>query len=508
LNRRAFLSAALVGLTAKAERRIEGSYVNEAFPLGHRLRDRQPFPSAKETRRVPVVIIGGGIAGLSAAWWLEKKGYSDFVLLEMEEAAGGNARWGENAVSRYPWAAHYVPVPKPESTYVRELFSELGIEENGQWKEEMLCFSLKERLFVEGRWQEGLEPSSVLSSGDRNQFHRFESVIQQFRAAKAFTIPMELGSASNRSIEELDKLSFAAWLDREGFTSRYLRWYMDYACRDDYGALARDTSAWAGLHYFAARPSEDLGPITAPEGNGWIVQRLLHKLGRYVRTGSVVYRIQRGKSNWLVRTPGCDYLAEAVIFAAPTFLAGYLIEGMPKIEHFVYSPWFTANLTLDRMPAPAETDIAWDNVLFDSPSLGYVDATHMSLSTHVEKTVWTYYWSLAEHTPEAGRRLLLQRSWADWKEIILQDLERAHPDIRQCVSRIDVMRMGHAMARPVPGFLMSEDRLRWIRGSQRLYFANSDLSGFSIFEEAQYRGVRAAQQALRLLGSISRSDGT
>jgi hypothetical protein len=42
VNRRSFLSAALLGLTSKAERHIDGSYVNEAFPLGHRLRDHEP----------------------------------------------------------------------------------------------------------------------------------------------------------------------------------------------------------------------------------------------------------------------------------------------------------------------------------------------------------------------------------------------------------------------------------------------------------------------------------
>jgi len=29
----------------------------------------------------------------------------------------------------------------------------------------------------------------------------------------------------------------------------YLRWYVDYGCRDDYGAPASATSAWAGVHY-------------------------------------------------------------------------------------------------------------------------------------------------------------------------------------------------------------------------------------------------------------------
>jgi glycine/D-amino acid oxidase-like deaminating enzyme len=498
MNRRNFLSAALVGLTAKADRAIHGSYVNESFALGHRIRDHKAFPAAVDEVRVPVVIVGGGIAGFSAAWWLDKKGFRDFVLLEMEPEAGGNSRWGENSISRYPWAAHYVPVPKPESVYVRELFTELGIAEDGGWKEEMLCFSSKERLFIEGRWQEGLEPETVMTRADREQFRRFADRIDEFRASGAFSIPMEPGSTSKQDFAHLDSLSFADWLDREGYSSSYLRWYADYACRDDFGALARDTSAWAGIHYFAARPKEEEGPITAPEGNGWIVERLLAKLNRYVRTSAIVFRIEHSGAGWLVRTPQRNYKTEAIIFAAPTFLAGYIVEGLPKTEHFVYSPWLTANLTLDRMPRESEgAELAWDNVLFHSKSLGYVDATHMSLRTHIDRTVWTYYWSLAEYAPQQARRILLARTWKDWKEVILQDLERAHPDIRECVSRIDTMRMGHAMARPVPGFLQSPERRQWIAGKPGLYFGNSDLSGFSIFEEAQYRGIRAAESVLR-----------
>ena len=96
--------------------------------------------------------------------------------------------------------------------------------------------------------------------------------------------------------------------------------------------------------------------------------------------------------------------------------------------------------------------------------------------------------------------LLLDKDWNYWKEAILSDLERVHPDIRDCVSRIDLMRMGHAMARPSVGAIFDSDRRRLAQSSGRLLFANSDLSGFSIFEEAQYRGVHAAEQLLRTLG--------
>jgi hypothetical protein len=129
-----------------------------------------------------------------------------------------------------------------------------------------------------------------------------------------------------------------------------------------------------------------------------------------------------------------------------------------------------------------------------------VVATHQSLRTFEDRSVWTYYWALAEGAPSANRELLLQRDYKSWVELILKDLERAHRDIRQCVSRIDIMRMGHAMIRPTPGFLGSAARKRFVEGAGGIYYANSDVSGISIFEEAQYRGVRAADRALRDIG--------
>jgi hypothetical protein len=85
-------------------------------------------------------------------------------------------------------------------------------------------------------------------------------------------------------------------------------------------------------------------------------------------------------------------------------------------------------------------------------------------------------------------------------EHALADLERAHPDLRECVSRVDVMRHGHAMPRPTPGFLAQ--RTAWWNPPRdaRVLYANSDVSGLSLFEEAQYRGIVAADRAMALVG--------
>jgi hypothetical protein len=500
ISRRQFLqcgSAALIGLSIKSGRSIEGGFVNDSFQLGHKIRDHASFAWPKTTEKHTAVIVGGGIAGLSAAWRLHKRGFKDFVLLEMNDDPGGNSRWGQNEITAYPWGAHYVPVPGPRAVYVRELFEELGVLQNGVWNDRYLCFAPQERLFLFGRWQDGIEPALGLTAHDRDDFKRLEDFIHNFRQSGGFTIPMELGLS--REHAALDQLSFSDWLRSQGINSAPLHWYMNYCCRDDFGAMADSTSAWAGIHYFASREPEEKGPITWPEGNGWIVRRLLERVGSFVRTSQPVYRIQPQHNGFVVFTPEVRYQAEFVIFAAPTFLAPHLIENLPFACDFQYSPWLTANLTLDRIPESYGGSPTWDSVFMNSPTLGYVDARHQTLRTHVDRTVWTFYWALADSSPTAGRNLLLNQSWSYWKEAILHDLEKVHPDIRQCVTRIDIMRFGHAMARPGSGAIFSGARVQATKPDAHLLFANSDLSGFSIFEEAQYRGVRAAD---RVLGKI------
>ena len=117
-----------------------------------------------------MVIVGGGIAGLSAAWKLARSGFRDFTVLELEPDAGGNARWGANDVTAYPWGAHYLPVPPPEATAVRELVEEMGLVEGygpdgaPRYDPRHLCHAPQERRFVGGQWRAGLSARDILES--------------------------------------------------------------------------------------------------------------------------------------------------------------------------------------------------------------------------------------------------------------------------------------------------------------------------------------------------------
>jgi hypothetical protein len=391
-------------------------------------------------------------------------------------------------------------VPDARAAWVREMFVDLGALRDGVWDERMLVSAPRERLFRWGRWHEGFEEALIDTPADRDEFRRFGQEMRAMRATGEFTIPSALGVKPSA----LDGMSMARWMDARGYRSPALRWYADYACRDDYGASLADTSAWAGVHYFASRPGEDeeQGTLTWPEGNGWITRRLLERVGAHVRTGAPVRRVERAGGGLRVLAGDTEYRADAVVWAAPSFLAPHVVEGAPPVR-FTYSPWLTANLTLERWPAEHGFEPAWDNVIHGSPSLGYVAATHQTHAFRGARTVWTYYHALSDHPAAEARALLLRRPWAEWKEAILADLEQAHPDIRQCVSRIDVMRMGHAMVRPTPGFLSDPAREALVRSPGPVFYAHSDLSGLSLFEEAQYRGVVAADRALARLASAT-----
>ncbi|PYP79486.1 MAG: twin-arginine translocation pathway signal protein [Gemmatimonadetes bacterium] len=485
---------ALLGLDRKSGPRISGGWVNESAALGHRLRDGASMPTPRRIVRVPAVAVGGGIAGLSAAWQLERHGFRDYVLLEMERDAGGNARGGENAVSRYPWAAHYVPVPGPRATLVRELFRELGVLTDTGWDERTLCFAPQERLFVHGEWQSGLDAELLGSHTGRDELHRFDDLIAEQRRSGEFTIPMALGA---RAGSALDRMSFAHWLDAAGLRSPAMRWYAEYGTRDDYGASTRDTSAWAGVHYHAAREPTEQGPLTWPEGNTWIARRLAARVGTRLITGTPVHRIlSNGRKGWRVRAGDAEYLCDDVIFAAPTFLTPYIVEGM-RAPGFVYSPWLVANLTLDRWPEERGVPPAWDNVLRSGVGLGYVVATHQALRAREDgPTVWTYYCALTTRDPATERRVLQTSTWSDWVERIMMELAVAHPNIRRCVTHVDIVRLGHAMVRPTVAFLGADARRDPQWAPRGIHLAHSDLSGLSLFEEAQYRGVVAADAVL------------
>jgi protoporphyrinogen oxidase len=525
----AFLGAPFAAAACSRKKRVpDGEMAFRPEELGHRVRDEGvPQLSADRFANVGVVIVGGGIAGLSAAWRLLEKGYDDFVLLELERQVGGTARSGTNAVSAYPWGAHYITAPMKENADLVTLLDQMGIVEgkdaHGEpiFKEEVLCREPQERVFAGGEWHEGLYLHEGETAEEKALFARFKERIEAFalarddRGRRHFAVPSATGSDAS-AIRSLDEISIAEWLTREKLDSERLQWLVDYACRDDFGARATQTSAYAGIHYYASRllgaGKDPQAVLTWPSGNGWLVQKLHERVRAKVKVGFAVADISPnadGSSLDVIAIGGppaaLGFHCQRVVFASPQMVARRVVrpyrDAPPAhLDAFEYGAWAVANITLSSRPklrVRGEKMMAWDNVVYDSPSLGYVNATHQTGRDH-GATVITYYQPLCDEDPKAARRRLYAAGRDEWADVALADLERVHPDIRDLATRVDVVRWGHAMARPSPGFFFGKNgaRLAAQRPFRGIHFAHTDLSGIALFEEAFFHGTRAADEVL------------
>lgn len=512
--------AAGVGWALTRPRRYPGGLSGADLARGHRLRDGGfPPPSAEE--EIGVVIAGGGVAGLSAAWTLADAGFDDFKLLELEDSVGGNARGGRNAVSAFPLGAHYLPVQNREARALRHMLGKLGMivgEAEGRpvYDPYQLCADLQERLFWQGRWHEGLVPRTGLSIDDKTQFKAFEAAMVGFSSRigsdgkPAFALPIAYSSAE-AGLVALDSVGFGRWLDDNGFRSAPLRAYIRYCTRDDYGCEPEDISAWAGIHYFAgrrgwaAKGAAD-NVLTWPEGNARIVGLMAQGFGARVASGRIVHRIVKDGEGVVIdsfdvagrRTVRAR--ARAAVVALPHFIASRIApEAAPDSTGFSYAPWIVANVTVDRLPRGRGTPLAWDNVSATSESLGYVVATHQGPAARVGPSVLTWYMPLSRMEPGAARRAMLDRGAEQWQRDAADDLLTLHPDLDGAIRSIDIWRWGHAMTRPTPGFTWSTARAAAAKAVPPLFLAHSDLSGLSVFEEAHYHGTNAAEGAMRHL---------
>ena len=415
-----------------------------------------------------MVIVGGGIAGLSRRLApAQARLPTTSSLLEMEPEAGGNARWGANEVTRLSRGPRTTcRCPASAAGLVRELFDgprRLRRHDAG----------------TSGTWC--MRPTSGCSStaAGRRGSSRSRSDAARPRPGRALR-GADGGAARHRPLHapdgrgtmsrgrrREDALSMAAWLDREGLDSPWLRWMVDYACRDDYGALAARRLG-LGRHPLLRRAGRRRrrGPLTWPEGNGWIIAASAASgSSRRVRTGAVAYRVERREAQ-VARAHAASRLdGRRRDRRRPAARRVPHRRGRAARRVIVYSPWITANLTLDRWPRERGFPVGVGQRAVrlagarvrgrDAPAAAQARAAH-----GVDLLL-----GARGRQPGGRAQWLLGQDWGSLKDRILDDLSRAHPDISDCVTRIDIMRLGHAMVRPTPGFLDSPIR-QYLQGAR------------------------------------------
>jgi hypothetical protein len=495
---------------------------------GHFLRDRKALPAPSEVLETDVAILGSGIAGLSAAWQLRKLGRTDVLMIDGPQPYG-NAAGGSFGDLAYPTGAHYLPLPSPESVHVREILADLGViqrdpfGEQPYYDERYLLHAPEERLLYKGQWQDGFIPTEGVPAAELAEHQRFFAEVDRLRQARGsdgrrlFVFPT-VQSSNDPAWRKLDDITLKQWLEQNNYRAPTLHWYLNYCCRDDYGARYDQVSAWAGLHYYCSRwgraaNAENGTWLTWPGGLQPLASGMERASGVQRRAGTVVSlkRVAGGVEALCFRLENGlprSYLVKArkAICAMPLYVAERVVDGIgamgyrPQRDTPVYSPWMVANFLLKRFPEELpRAPLSWDNVVYQEPGLGYVVSTHQDIRVAPpDKTVFSAYVALSDRTPASARRWLVTATPAELLALASADLETAYgARFASCVERVDITLRGHAMAAPLPGFRSNPGlkALRELDGP--ILFAHADLSGFSVFEEAAWWGCRAGRLAAR-----------
>lgn len=505
---------------------------------GHAIRDRlrrgklESFDSLPK-QRCQIAVVGSGAGALSSAYFLRERGAKSIVLLEGPERFGNAAALNHSV----PTGAHYLPLPSTDLLHVRQILRDMGVlsgpvnASKPVYQEEALVHAPVDRLWINGNWQQGLVPALNLTDQERKQQESFFEFTQKIRqqsgsdGKRLFTIPAIL-SSEDPTWTALDHVTFSAWLDEKGYKSSPLRWYLNYCCRDEYGAGIEHVSAWAGLHYFCARDGhaehvEDGAVLTWSDGLAtlnrfmWaktfgstqpLEMSTTHK-GFSPLPDSALRITDKGRQvevTCLDSKTGRLYglLADQVVVATPLFVAAQIVpEIQTSFRQFrqllpeAY-PWLIGNFQFqNRLPEFDDEPIAWDSVVYGSSALGLIHSTHQQIRVDQHFAPrFTSYAALdqmdgATSKASAVRQMLAGKTPSQLLNIASQDLTAIYGlRVWRHIAHAHITVRGHGMACPTPGFLRNPllQALRNERG--RIQYAHSDLSGYSIFEEATWWG--------------------
>ncbi|GAB3584493.1 protoporphyrinogen oxidase [Calidifontibacter terrae] len=271
-----------------------------------------------------IVVIGAGIAGLSAAWELAQRGGHDVVVLESTERVGGKLKTGEVAGVAVDLGAESMLARRPEAT---QLLAELGLQA-------VAPATLPAAIWSRGEMHP--MPRGTLMGVPADP-QSLAGLLTDAEVARAATEePVEVGD--DISVGDLVERALGpAVVDRlvepllGGVYAGDARRLSAKACvRPLFDAVRSGSSLVAAARAATARP-DDPRPVFAGlrGGVGTLPQALrkaLQDKGIEVQLGQTVTRMERQGAGWLLRlADGSSRPADAVTVAIPAAPAARLL---------------------------------------------------------------------------------------------------------------------------------------------------------------------------------------
>lgn len=468
-----------------ADRTAQADVDGDQFQICHQVRDGKSFPAQTVTKRYEVVIVGGGVSGLSAAYFLRDR---DFMLLEKEPHWGGNAYREEFQGQGFATGSAF----DEKGTASQLLAQEIGLT--------LLPINSPDPSILAGKWIADLWRSGL------DQMPYPVHVRESFKKFRAEFLKLD----PEKDAEHLDSLPLSHYL--RGYAPEIKQWWDAYG-PSNWGAISDDTSALVAADEFKDINAAEDVRLTLPGGNGAFSAKLAATLqakhSDQMIADATIVSVTQQKSEVHVTYISAGELhtvaAKYVVVATPKFITARLVSGLPDAQHeamlaFRYCPYPVINMIFDKAiynraydtwcPGNAFSDfIVADWVLQKQP--GYVQ----------KNNILTFYTPLRE----AQRATLLPLdSCQQLATQVLTDFRKLQPEFNSAEPiEVHFYRRGHPMFLPTPGNFTRVIPVA-NRPLDRIYFANTDSVGpISEVSGAVESAQKAAEWVTKRTAGIS-----
>jgi protoporphyrinogen oxidase len=442
----------------------------------HQVRDGKVFAPPPVSVRHDLVIVGGGVSGLSAAYMLQHR---DILLLEKEPHWGGNAYVMEYDGTTYATGAAFLD----KSEYSYQFAKEIGLEPLpvNNWDG-----TIVNGEFVADTWGDGLDklpyPPSV-----REGFKKFKKEM--------------LGIDLQKRQRDLFLIPFSSFL--KGYPDEVKQWWDNYG-PSNWGAATEDTAAAIGVYEIQAisGPNRKDERYTWPGGLGAITKKLSEtlqpRLKDHMQTGATIVAVVPGKNEVQVTYMQGEELktvaAKAVIMATPKFITRRIVQGLPQIQddamHQIrYIPYAVVNLIYDK-PVFNKGYDTW------CPGNKFTDVIVADWVIRNQPEYKQKYNILSCYTPmaEEDRGYLLTESSArKVAESVLRDFQKLQTGMKVDPIEVHIYRRGHPLYMSTPKLFTDVQPLAR-HALDRVFFANTDSEGPV---SSTGTGILAAQRAVK-----------
>jgi hypothetical protein len=435
------------------------------------------------------LVIGGGVAGLTAAAHLQLEG-QHVTLIESESRVGGTAASAELAGGMVPLGSVYF-VDRTDDLDV--LLTLGGVEP-------VICpddgYDLGGPTVVRDIWQDEVLDSVVRAGDERDGMKRFrDHVLSLGDDLPRYPLPEVLPP----HLAALDVAS-EDWV--RTFKSQLLHTILDSYARSSMGGLLSRTNLYCLLNFYSGEfgPSFDLPRYTIPGGTGFIASSVMPRLND-VRRDMVAVRVAHtaaGVETDCVNEEGevIRFVSHHVIMAGGKFQVPHMIEGlpMPQVEacrQIAFAPYITIHVISDLPLVQRDIYDTWNlNSEFETDVVNPVSVPN----TTFKQQVASLYIPMDQFARgQIQDQELFARRVADISDRFLSTRTNEQ---QASVREIYAWGWGHGMVIPTPGSHTGQAQAASKRFGNIL-FANTDCDAAPAIENAAYHGGRAASEVLR-----------